>query len=250
MAEPLHTSAQSPDTLPVHYTVDQLANWIFRKLGSPSWTIELSRQQALDAIKDSVDYYSLYRPKLRYKALKMFSHKHDYYNGEDLGQGVVDVQFLEPNPVPTEIFYGNLIDPAPIFRTGVDEYDTFLRWRKTWMRVTSVRPDWYYDDVDRILWIHNPLERYDASVWYMQGYTMETVPNLDPTGKTWVRDYALAKAKATYGEILEKYSGAIPGPVQNLQLDQSKSADGEQSIEKLEAKLHLMQSLATGITQD
>lgn len=244
------TSADSPDTLPTEYNADQLKDWVKRKLGFPVWSVEITNQQILDAIKDAVDKYSQYRPKLRYRPLKMFSHKHEYFRGEDLGQGVVDVQFLEPNPVPTEIFYGNLIDPAPIFRTGVDEYDTFLRWRKTWMRVTSVRPDWFYDDVDRVLFIHNPLERYDASVWWLMGYAMDTIPKLDPTGKIWVRDYALAKAKETYGAVLEKYSGAIPGPVKDLQLDQTKSQDGENSVARLEERLFNMQIPLAAITQD
>lgn len=244
------TSADSVNNLPTNYSVDQLKDWIKRKLGYPVWSVEITNQQILDAIKDSVDKYSQYRPKLRYRPLKMYSHIHAYFKGEDLSQGVVDVQFLEPNPVPTEIFYGNLIDPAPIFRTGVDEYDTFLRWRKTWMRVTSVRPDWFYDDVDRILYVHNPIERYDASVWWLQSYNLETINRLDFVGQEWVRNYALAKSTETYGVILQKYSGAIPGPVRDLQLDQSKKNDGGLSVEKLEQKLLNMQIPLAAITQD
>ena len=81
----------------------------------------------------------------------MVRGQHRYLDGEDVGLGIANIQFVEPNPVPTEIFYGNLINPAPLFRLGLDEYDTFLRWRKTWQRVTSVRPDWYYDEMERCL---------------------------------------------------------------------------------------------------
>jgi hypothetical protein len=239
------TSAHSPDTLPmVGYTHDQLKDYIFRQLGAPVWDIELTTQHVLDSIQDALVTYSTWRPALKYQAIKLSTNIHQYLTGVDLGingmpnMGIVKVWFVEPNPVPTEIFYGNLIDPAPLFRTGVDEYDTFLRWRKTWARVTSVQPDWLWDEVRGCLMIHNPVARYHCGIIV---YCVWSIDKLPFFGADWVKKYALAKAKYTYGEILSKFSGALPGPVKDLQLDNTKREKAEADITKLEQTLFAAQ---------
>lgn len=184
--------------------------------------------------------YSQWRPRQKVGAIKLTKGQFKYLDGQDMGMGVVEVSFVEPNPVPTEIFYGNLIDPAPLFRTGLDEYDTFLRWRKIWQRVTSVRPDWYWDDDAKALYIHNPIERFRAGV--LAHFPWTETERLPAIGALWVKDYALEKARLTYGEILAKFSGAVPGPLKDLQLDNQKRDRAEKKIAELEQKLFNMQS--------
>ena len=138
---PVRTSQDSPDTLPIKgYTIDQLKNYIIRQLGGPVWNVELTNQMILDCVQDSLGLYSQWVPNMKVGNVVMVRGQFKYLQGQDVGLGVIQVDFVEPNPVPTEIFYGNLINPAPLFRTGLDEYDIFLRWRKTWQRVTSIRP--------------------------------------------------------------------------------------------------------------
>lgn len=183
--------------------------------------------------------YGMWRPALRYQALQLSSGISQYLVGVNLGMygqpgTVVDVSFVEQNPVPTELFYGNLIDPAPLFRTGVDEYDTFLRWRKTWARVTSVRPDWLYDEVRQALMIHNPISRYHCGVTV---YSFWPIERLNVYGSDWVKKYALAKARYTYGEILAKFNHAVPGPVREVTMDSTKRDRAQVELDKLEATL-------------
>jgi len=237
---PITTSANSPDTLPlVGYTVDQLKNYIIRQLGGPVWNVELTNQQILDQIQDALGQFSQWVPNIKVGNLILTRGQFRYLENVDVGLGIVQIDFVEPNPVPTEIFYGNLINPAPLFRTGLDEYDVFLRWRKTWQRVTSIRPDWFYDEMERCLYIHNPIERYQAGVFAYWPHT--TTEKLNQTGAEWVKRYAMAKSKLLLGEIWMKYSGAIPGPGQNLQLDQQKREQAQQEIEKLETQVKGMQ---------
>ena len=237
------TTADSPDTLPLKgYTVDQLADYIFWQLGAPTWEVELSRQQIADGIQDAMRLYSIWLPNTRVGNVILIRGQYRYMEGFDADQGVVDVQFVEPNPVPTEIFYGNLINPAPLFRLGLDEYDTFLRWRKTWMRVTSVRPDWYYDDFEQTLFISNPIERYQAAVFFYSSYT--SPKNLNPVGAEWVREYSLEKSRYLIGDLWSKFSGAIPGPLQNLQLDQQKRQLANDRLKELREQLKGMQKSA------
>lgn len=240
---PVKTSQDSPDTLPQRgYSCDQLKNYIFRQLGAPVWNVEVTAQQVLDCIQDALNLFSEWVPQRRASTLRLQRGKYRYIEGVDVGQGVAQVQFVEPTPAPTEIFYGNLISPAPIMRTGLDEYDTFLRWRKTWMRVTSVQPDWFYDDYEQVLYIHNPVEHYHAGVICFFPY--DRTQDLTPIGARWVKEYAVAKARFLQGDIWMKYSGAIPGPAQNLQLDASRRDSAAQDMEKMLLTLKGMQSQA------
>jgi len=238
----------SPDNLPITgFTNDQLKCYILRQLGSPVWSVELTPQQISDAIQDALSLYSQYRPQIVVGNIQLTNGIFQYMQDADVGLGVVDVQFVEPNPVPTEIFYGNLINPAPLFRTGLDEYDSFLRWRHTWQRVTSIKPDWYHDEYRKVLYIHNPIERYQAGIFMY--FPITSVEDLEAQGAEWVKRYALERARLTYGEILAKFSGAIPSPMQNLQLDQQKRDRAQAEIDKLMERLHGMQ-LSTPISSD
>jgi hypothetical protein len=233
------TSTESPDTLPeVGYTRDQLAAFILRQLGEPQWVVELSKQQALDAIQVAFTEYNKWRPRIRYGSVRLSRNTYKYLENEDIGT-VVQVDFVDTLPTPTEIFYGNLISPAPLLRTGLDEYDSFMRWRRTWQRVMSVLPEWVYDDYEKVLYIHNPIERYHCGIVCHQRYS--DVVNLDFIGAQWVREYSLAKARYIYGEILAKFGNAIPAPVKDLQLDGQKRTEANQQLKDLLDHLKGMQ---------
>jgi hypothetical protein len=181
--------------------------YILRKLGQPVWNVEVTKQQVLDCIQDAVNFSPSGFPAQGPLSNSLVADP-PTWRGVDVGQGVASVSFVEPNPVPTEIFYGNLINPAPLFRTGLDEYDTFLRWRKTWQRVTSIQPDWFYDEAEQALYIHNPIERYLAGVICYFPYRTRRASR--PTGARWVKEYALAAARFMQGDLWMKFSGAIP----------------------------------------
>lgn len=254
---PRTTSVDSPDTLPRKYTNDQLAAYIRRQLGEPTWVVELTNQQVLDTINDALEEFSIWVPATKVLQFQLVKGQFSYAINEGsvsvattnresiiregFGQGVSRVWFVEPNPVPTEIFYGNLINPAPLFRVGMDEYDTFLRWRKTWQRVTSIAPDWFFDEPNQQLLIHNPIERYSAAVEFFGNYTNTFA--LSPTGSNWVKKYALESSRFLYGEILSKYSGAIPAPAKDMQLDTAKREKAQERLDKLRDELKGMQTL-------
>lgn len=243
MSSQLSTSLTSPDSLPpVGFSYDQLKNYIFRQLGSPVWNIEVTPQQVIDSINDALSLYSIYRPRLLFGSVRLSKSQFEYLQTELADtqiMAVVSVEFVDTVPAPTEIFYGNLISPAPIIRTGLDEYDMFLRWRKTWQRVTSVQPQWQFDQERRLLYVYNPLDRYHCGIELHAMWT-DTV-NLPLIGATWVKRYATAKSRFLYGEILSKFNGAIPAPLQDLTLDQNKRVEAKEEMEKLEEKLIGMQ---------
>ena len=241
-------TASSPDTLPlVGYSIDQLINYIYRQMGVGVFDVELTRQHIADCVQDSLGYYSQWRPQIVYGAVTMVEGRHSYLEDVDMGYGIVQVDFVDATPAPTEIFYGNLISPAPVMSNMLADYDGFTRWRKTWKRVLSVQPNWLYDDANKTLLIYNPLERYQAGV--VAHFPYEKTEKLDRIGAQWVKEYALAKSRYLYGEVMAKFSGAVPGPLKDLQLDQQKREKAEEQIKKLEERLFGMQ-LSTPIQID
>ena len=103
----------------------------------------------------------------------------------------------------------------------------------------SIRPDWIYDDIEGVLYIHNPIERYQAGI---QAYwPHERTENLTMTGSQWVKDYALSRSKLLLGEIFMKFSGAIPSPLQNIQLDAAKRDKAQAELDRLMEQLKGMQ---------
>lgn len=245
---PLSTSQQSVDSLPpIGYTLDALVAYIERQLGGGIFSVELTKQQIIDKVNDSLQLYSIWRPRLRYGSVALQTGKFDYLRGVDMDTGPVQVNFVQRTPIPQALFWGNLIDAAPLMMTGMDQYDMYLRWQKTWARVTSVQPDWVYDEVEKVLMIHNPVERFHCGVVAFLNYT--DVVNLDRYGADWVKKYAFQQARLAYAEIMSKFSGVIPGPVKDLQLDQGKRDKAEAKIEQLEAELKGAQ-LSTAVMTD
>lgn len=244
MSEPRQTSADSKDSLPlVGYTIDQLKNYILRSLGSPIWDVEVSTQQVLDAINDALGKFSMWCPQIRPGALRMVAGKTRYLEGQDVGQGIASIDFVEPMPLSYELFYGNLFNNGPLVGRGLEEMDMWLRWRKTWQRVMSVKPDWFYDEFNKVLLIHNPIDRYHAGVLCYFNY--DRTEYLNMAGAQWVKEFALEKARYQYGENMSKFSGAIPGPLKDLQLDTSKRDKAEARMEKMLDKLQGMQTLSS-----
>jgi len=204
------------------------------------WSVEVTQQQVLDCINDALGKFSQWCPQPKFGSVKMVEGQSAYLKGVDVGQGIAQIDFVEPMPLQYELFYGNLFNNGPLVGRGLEEMDMWLRWRKTWKRVMSVQPDWIYDEVNRVLLIHNPIDRYHAGIICYGNY--ERTERLPMTGAQWVKEFALEKARYQYGENMSKFSGAIPGPLKDLQMDTSKRDKAEARMEKLLEKLQGMQT--------
>ena len=249
MPPPVYTSAQSPDTLPLTgYSVDQLCSYILRKLGQNVFVVELERQQVLDSIQDALAEYSQWRPRIGYGGLQLQGGVFEYLQGVDLGYGVTKVDFINPTQAPADLYWlTNLVNPAPVLNSRMDEYDVFLRWYKTWGRVTSVYPDWIYDTGCKVLYIYNASPIYHCGVQFMDVWRDTT--KLDAFGAKWVKDFSYETARYSYSDIMSKYSGAIPGPVRDLQFDPNKRGEAQNRIDKLMEQLKGSR-ITPGIMQD
>jgi hypothetical protein len=79
------------------------------------------------------------------------------------------------------------------------------------------------------------MEMYQAGVLALDSW--DKTEYLDGFGAMWVKEYAFQLARLQLAEILSKFSGAIPGPAQALQLDQQKRDKAEAKLKELDDKL-------------
>jgi len=230
------------------YTVSDLISYIRRQLGDPVLRVEITDDQIRDCISDALGYYSTYCPLIKVGGIRLYRNQYEYLKGVDVGQGIATVSFVKPYPIQQDLFYGNLISPAPLFQTGVDDYDTFLRWKTTFERVLSVKPDWEYDEVRSVLYIHNPLETYSAAVKIMELW--RNTEKLPQQGAMWVRRYSLEASRHILGTIRSKFSGAIPSPARDMTLDTSMRDSAKASMEELLKELKTMQHVVPILLDD
>jgi hypothetical protein len=169
----------------------------------------------------------------------LIENKFKYLEGDPIIPYIVKVDFVEAVPTPTEIYYGNLITPAPLLMRGLDEFDGYQRWRKTWMRVISASPDWLPDTKRKILWIHNAIARYRAGIIaYVPHRETEHLPEF---GAIWVKEYSLALAKVMLNDVWQKFEGAIPAPGRDIKLSSRRGEKAEEKVKELEERLRASQ---------
>jgi len=218
-----------------------LLDYVVTELGNGAWQVELLEKQIKNAITDTLEHYSRRLPLLGYGAVSLSTTQNKYtFPGQDFGFGIWHVSFIEPDPKPSAIFYANLLDVAPIKTGRFGDYDIFLRWRKTFMKVTSVEPEWMWDQNAQTLWIYNPIEAYKASMWW---YLPKTLAQVDLVHERWVKDYLLARCKYLLGLNRSKFQGAIPGPARDITTDGNDlKSEGRDEMKRLEDQLFSMQA--------
>lgn len=221
-------------------TEPELIEYVKDELGGGFWKVELSPQQIKAAIRDALKEYSRRIPMEGYGAITLSNTQNKYdMSAQDLGFGIHHVSFIEPDPRPSAIFYANLLDVAPIRTSRFQDYDVFLRWRKTFMKVTSVQPEWYWDQNAKLLWVYNPIEFYKASMFW---YLPRALENVELAHERWVEKYILARCKYMLGINRSKFQGAIPGPSKDITTDGNNMKDeGKEEIKALEEELLSMQ---------
>lgn len=85
------------------YTADQLANYVTRQLGGGVWSVELTKQHILDCVQDALSLFSQWLPNIKVGQVQLARGQFRYLEGEDVGLGIAKIDFVEPNPVPTEL---------------------------------------------------------------------------------------------------------------------------------------------------
>lgn len=216
------------------YNVSDLIQYIKTSLGGNIFSVELDNDAIIQAITDALLEYSKRIPLVAHMTMQI-SPSVRVYPLPDTGYGVFYWDFIQPDPKPSALFYANLLDVAPVKASTMESYDIFLRWRKTFMRVTSVAPQAEWDELNNVMVVYAPVDGTNMCVAWHQPRNLSQVRLED---QDWIRKYTLAKCKFTLSQVRDKFSGVLPGPAQNLQLNGAKlAAEATTEIEKLEAFL-------------
>lgn len=224
-----------PEPVVGRISYESLCNYIKQTLGKGIFEVEITQDQVDNAILDALTLYSARRPLIGYKGITVSPNIRAYDINHDIGYGIFTVQFVQPDPQPSALFYANLLDVAPVKPATMESYDIFLRWRKTFMRITSVAPSWEYDEMNRKLMLYCPIDRTHASYFWHMPRTLCQVP-IQHT--LWVRKYATAVAKLALGKSRSKFQGILPGPARDLNLNgDALQAEANAEIPILEQQL-------------
>jgi hypothetical protein len=220
-------------------TYQKLVDYVKQQLGQGIFTVELTQDQIDNCITDALTLYSSRKPMVGYRAITVNPQIKTYKLDHDIGFGIFHVSFVQPDPQPSALFYANLLDVAPVKPASMESYDIFLRWRKTFMRVTSVANRWEYDEMSNSLMIYCPIEQTKACYFW---HAPRKIEQIKIQHTNWVKSYTLAKAKDVLGKARSKFQGILPGPARDLNLNgDSLQAEAKEEIATLEASLLTMQ---------
>lgn len=150
----------------ISFSRKELAEYIKKKLGGIVWRIEgFENTDAVEVcIDEAVMKYSTQVPLMKWETIEPFKNR--YTLKTDGVIGVLQVNFLESinRFSSSNLLLGltqNLTGVAPINIAGTTpnisgDIMAFLQWRKSFQRVTSIMPQWFYDDTTKEITIYNP----------------------------------------------------------------------------------------------
>lgn len=223
------------------YNVQELRDYVRSELGSGLFQVELTDEQINNAITDALLLYGSRVPVIWSRIIPISPDKRMYPLNHDAGYGVFDVEFITDDVRPASVFYMGLLgDQVPLNSVMLADYDTFLRYRKTMMRATSVLPQWDWLETENALMLYAPVFNLQACYyWHMPRKLSEV--RLEH--QRWIRNYVLAQSKLQLGKTRSKFQGVLPGPAQNLQLNgDTLCAEAREEIKDLEEYLLSIQN--------
>jgi hypothetical protein len=150
--------------LTVHkYNVEELRDYVRESLGATLFKVELSDAEINNAITDTLLEYGKRQPVYYSRIIDIAVECRAYPITHETGYGIFDVQFITDDVRPAAVFYMGLLgDQVPLNSVMLAEYDSFLRYRKTMMRATSVAPQWDWDEDTSTLYVYAPVYNLKA----------------------------------------------------------------------------------------
>lgn len=240
--------------LPENYTRSQLHAYTLAKLGVAVWRIEgFKDTDAIDyVIDEAVATYSRQCPLMKFEAAQPFARLHTLVT--ERAYAVLDVHFM----MPTNRFSNahtlvgltqNLTGVAPMNIAGTTpnisgDIMAFLQWQRSFQRVTSTLPQWFFDDETNQVAIYNPGAYFTSLIIAVRRVLEDDLDTIKKNHKEWLRRYVLALAKQQLGVYRRKFGSSIQGPGgTKLELDGDKLVDeAEKETEKLESELRTFRS--------
>lgn len=240
----------------VNFTRADLAEYIKKKLGNAVWRIEgFENTDAVEVcIDEAVMKYSTQVPLMGWEVLKPFAKTHVLTTPDVIG--VLQVNFLESinRFSSSNLLLGltqNLTGVVPINIAGTTPNITgdilgFLQWRRSFQRVTSTLPQWFYEDTSKTITVYNPAGFLACAILTRIRRFEGGIDTIKVNHKDWLRGYALALAKDQLAVYRRKFQNSVQGPGgTKLELDATElKAEAEGEIESHLEKLRKIKPFA------
>jgi hypothetical protein len=224
-----------------NFTIDELVAYTKQELGGLVWSVESQGDAQTrivhNAISDAIMAYSRRCPMRKMRIIATTPNR-TAYKIEDHGYGVASVDFLYQS-LTVSPFLSSLLGVSPIVNMEGGDFDMFQRWRKSFMRVTSVTPKWTWDESTQQLLIYNPVQHAVAGVATYHPRSFDTIRLIH---KDWIKRYTLAKCKYKLGEVRSKFGDKIPSPGGEISLNGGKlKEEASAALTELEKELFQFQ---------
>lgn len=207
-------------------TREQFRDWIFRKLGYPLVSVELTTEQLDDAIDDAIVEFSEYAYQIRrYYAFELSLYRDEGFEmpGEVVGVDHVDSNLVGPNAIGAgkiDNYMNDLIANGAVgfpllgrpAGSGWFNYELAMSYLDLSQRMLGGDYQSSYDVRTRKLVLDpNPRKVGQTSGWIVC-HCQCLRPDDKQFGEVWVKNMALALAKITLGEVRNKFKGVnFPG---------------------------------------
>jgi hypothetical protein len=205
---------------------DQFKDWIYRKLGYPLVSVELTEEQLDDAINDALAEFCEYAYQIRrYYAFELTLYKSDGFTmpAEVVGVDHVTSNLVGPNAVGAgkiDNYMNDLIANGAVgfpllgrpAGSGWFNYELAMGYLDLSQQLLGGDYQSSYDVRTRKLVLDpNPIQVGQTSGWIV-AYCQCLRPDDKQFGDIWVKKMALALAKITLGEVRSKFTGVnFPG---------------------------------------
>lgn len=219
---------------PKIYSVDQLKMYILRKLGSPVINIEITDDQLVDAIDDTLDDYlpRAYSGVIeRYIPVQLITDIQQYILPYSTFAvlGVYDgVGTMMGANQPANLFSINQFIAADLYKPGAAKidvlgYELINQMISTLELVFAKKITYDFNSISKVLnLVSKPVADTKVIIHMYQKLDLEKTPiyNADPSAapryyeenifnEKWIKRMATARAQLQWGQNLMKYTGSV-----------------------------------------
>lgn len=230
-------------------TREQFCDWIYRKLGYPLVSVELTREQLDDAIDDAIVEFAEYAFQIRrYYAFNLSLYRDDGFEmpGEVIGVDHVDSNLVGPNAIGAgkiDNYMNDLIANGAVgfpllgrpAGSGWFNYELAMSYLDLSQRMLGGDYQSSYDVRTRKLVLDPNPRKVGQTAGWIVCHCQCLRPDDKQFGEVWVKNMALALAKVTLGEVRNKFKGVnFPG---GGSLSDDVRADGLRERDELRINL-------------
>lgn len=218
---------------------DDLRSYVRTILGGPDVGIELVNNDIDTATDRTLEKFNqfLTLPDPRISKNQAGSVRIPLLEG-DRGVLLVETLFPEDTRTYAQMSIFELMYRMVFPRFPISDWYLLKSFYESYQRVRGTDPDWFFDEVDRVLWVDCASGPYD--VFYLIATDL-TLDNIDTHKVGYISDfkeYVTALCKLILGRRRGKFGDSIPVPGGTLSTDASElRAEGQATIIEIEEKL-------------